>query len=80
MIEVTRIDGSTLFLGADLIESIRRTPDTVIHLLGGESLIVEEAPGLILHRIVTCRRLKRACGWGSGQRRDQTGPARGLMT
>ncbi len=43
MIEVTRINGTTILINADLIEMVEETPDTVISFTTGKKLIVKES-------------------------------------
>ena len=42
MIEVTRLNGTTVLINSDLIETVEETPDTVISLTTGKSLIVKK--------------------------------------
>lgn len=43
MIELTRMNGTTFTVNADLIEMLEETPDTVITLTTGKKLIVKES-------------------------------------
>ncbi len=43
LIELTKLNGSTYILNADLIETIESTPDTVISLVTGRKYIVRES-------------------------------------
>lgn len=43
MVELTRMNGTTLTVNADLIEMMEETPDTVITLTTGKKLIVKES-------------------------------------
>jgi flagellar protein FlbD len=56
MIPVTRLDGSSMFLNADLIEWIERTPDTVIGLVNGERFLVKESPDELVRRVIDFKR------------------------
>ena len=42
MIEVTRLNGTTVLINSDLIETVE-TPDTVISLTTGKKFIVKES-------------------------------------
>jgi flagellar protein FlbD len=42
MIAVTRLDGTHLYVNADLIEFVEETPDTIITLRDGKKLVVRE--------------------------------------
>lgn len=57
MIAVTRLDGSAIVLNADQIERIERTPDTLIALVNGETLLVQESPEDLVDRVVGYKRL-----------------------
>lgn len=56
MIPLTRLNHQELFLNCDLIKTIEQPHDTVVTLINGEKLTVEEAPEEILRRIGTFRR------------------------
>ena len=43
MIEVTRLNGTTVLINSDLIETVEETPDTVISLTTGNKFIVKES-------------------------------------
>ncbi|MDD3000593.1 MAG: flagellar FlbD family protein [Candidatus Riflebacteria bacterium] len=57
MIEVSRITGKKFYLNAELIEYIECTPDTVITLIGGKTVMVKEPIETILRRIIKYRRM-----------------------
>lgn len=61
MINVTKINGSSLVVNAELIKYIETTPDTMITLTTGDKLIVKEPAGEIVRKAVeygrTLRRL-----------------------
>jgi flagellar protein FlbD len=65
MIEVTRLDGSTLYLNADLIETVQQTPDTVIGLSGGDTLIVQEPLAVVVERVMSYQRAIRESSGGA---------------
>jgi flagellar protein FlbD len=52
MIAVTRLDGASILLNADVVEWIEQTPDTLIGLLNGERVLVRESPDELVRRIV----------------------------
>ncbi len=48
LIKVTRLNGSTFYVNAILIESIEETPDTMLTLTTGKKLMVlEKAPDVV---------------------------------
>lgn len=55
MILVHRLRGEPLFVNADLIESLETTPDTVLTLVDGRRLFVEEDPDTVMERVVRFR-------------------------
>jgi flagellar protein FlbD len=56
MIQITRINRHRLVLNSDLIEQIESTPDTVIHLVNGQKMVVLESAEEIVRRVVEFRR------------------------
>ncbi len=56
MIKVTRLNGKEFVLNVDLIETMEKTPDTVITLTGGNKYLVIEPIEVILQSIVEFRR------------------------
>ena len=57
MIYVTRLDGSTLVVNADLIETVEHTADTVITLLDGKKLVVKTLVDDVVERVIGYRQL-----------------------
>ena len=56
MIIVTRLNHVPLVLNSDLIEHIEITPDTVITLTTGQKIVVLEAAGDVVERVIAFRR------------------------
>lgn len=58
MIKVTRLksDDHDFVLNAEIIETVEATPDTVITLINGKKLIVEESPDEIIRKVMDYRR------------------------
>jgi flagellar protein FlbD len=52
VILVTRFDGSTFYINAELIRSIEHTPDTVITLTSDYKIVVRDTAEQILERII----------------------------
>ncbi|MGH9475188.1 MAG: flagellar FlbD family protein [Terriglobales bacterium] len=65
MIPLTRLNHQELILNADLIKCIEQPHDTVITLINGEKLTVEETPAEILRRV---REYRRGYGREGGPR------------
>jgi len=56
MIQLTRLNNSSLLVNSDLIKFVEQAPDTVITLLNGEKILVRESADGVLERIVQFRR------------------------
>ena len=58
MIKITKFNTNDkeLVLNAELIETIEETPDTVITLINGKKLIVEESMDDIVRKVMDYRR------------------------
>lgn len=56
MIQLTRLNHHPLVLNSSLIKVMERSPDTVITLVTGEKLVVQEKPEEVLQKIVEFRR------------------------
>ena len=58
MIKITKFNTNDkeLVLNAELIETIEETPDTVITLLNGKKLIVDESMDDIVRKVMDFRR------------------------
>jgi flagellar protein FlbD len=66
MIQLTRLNNSSITINSDLIKFVEQSPDTVITLLNGEKILVREPVQEILERVVEFRR--RVLGgvtWGT---------------
>jgi flagellar protein FlbD len=55
MILLSRLNGTTLGVNADLIERVEANPDTVITLIDGTKFVVAEAADEVVARIVEFR-------------------------
>ena len=62
MILVTRFDGSTFYINAELIRSIEHTPDTVITLTSDYKVVVRDTAEQILDRIIIYQKQVRGVG------------------
>ena len=56
MIQVTRLDHSSLIVNPDLIISMEETPDTIITLSNGDKIMVQERVSEIIRRVIQFRR------------------------
>lgn len=53
MIQLTRLDGSQIFVNEDLIEVVEETPDTHITLSNGNRYVVLEKSTVLIERIIS---------------------------
>jgi len=63
VILVTRFDGSTFYINAELIRSIEHTPDTVITLTSDYKIIVRDTAEQILERIIAYQQNVHGAGF-----------------
>lgn len=56
MIEVTRLNGQSLVINAELIECVESTPDTVVSLNTGRKIVVREGVDEVVRRVIEYRR------------------------
>ena len=52
MITVTRLDERVVVVNAELIKMIESTPDTIITLINGDSIIVRESVDEVVRRAI----------------------------
>jgi len=55
MIELTRLNGTTMVLNSDLIKTAEASPDTMLTLITGEKFIVRENCDEIVERVLGWR-------------------------
>jgi len=60
MITLTRLDGRVIVLNADLIKMIESTPDTIITLVNGDTMIVREPVDDVVEKSIDYARQIRA--------------------
>lgn len=56
MIRVTRLNGTKLYVNAELIQTVEGTPDTVISLINNVKIVVKESPETIVTEIIEYQR------------------------
>ncbi len=56
MIEVTRLDNSTMVVNEEKIQSLQATPDTVITFTNNMKMVVREPVDVISRKILTYHR------------------------
>jgi len=57
MIKLTLFNDADVVVNADLIESVERTPDTLISLTTGKKVMVKESVEDVISKVVSYRRL-----------------------
>jgi flagellar protein FlbD len=55
VIRLTRLNGSEMFLNADLVATVESHHDTVITLVDGKTVVVQEAAEVVVQRITSYR-------------------------
>ncbi len=56
MIKVNRLNGTELWVNAEMIEFIEATPDTVISLISHSKIVVVQRPQEVVDAVVAYRR------------------------
>lgn len=56
MIKVVKMNGEELVINAELIETIRSTPDTIINLTTGKKIIVLDEVDELVDRVIAYKR------------------------
>jgi flagellar protein FlbD len=56
MIKVNRLNGSELWVNAEMIEFVEATPDTVISLISRSKIVVTQRPQEVVDAVVAYRR------------------------
>ena len=59
MIQVTRLNGTKLFVNAEMIRLVEGTPDSVISLIDNSKIIVKETPQEVIARIIAYQQTVR---------------------
>lgn len=52
MITLKKLNGREIVINADLIETVEKTPDTVITLTNGKKMIVLDSPGELIQKVI----------------------------
>ena len=56
MVTLTKLNGTTVVINAELIETLEATPDTIITLTNGKKFLVKEDTDEVARRVVEYRR------------------------
>lgn len=57
MIKLTRFNGKSLAINADLIQMVEHTPDTIVVLNNGEKILVKEPMEVVMRKAIEYQRL-----------------------
>ncbi|MBF0544194.1 MAG: flagellar FlbD family protein [Candidatus Riflebacteria bacterium] len=56
MVKLTRFNGTSYYLNAELIQSVESVPDTIITLTTGKTIMVKESQKTVIKKILRYRR------------------------
>jgi flagellar protein FlbD len=56
VIKLTRLRGQIVAINPDLIASVEETPDAMVHLTNGDTIVVRESIGEIIEQVIDLRR------------------------
>lgn len=56
MIKVTLLGGSQIIINADLIERVENMPETIITLVNGKKLLIEESKEEVIQNVINYKR------------------------
>lgn len=59
MITLTRLDKRVIVLNADLIKMVEATPDTIITLINGDTMLVQDSVDEVVRRAIDYQRQVR---------------------
>ena len=57
MITLTKFGGNAVVINAELIETCETTPDTIVTLINGKKILVQESVEEVVKRVIDYRRL-----------------------
>jgi len=60
LITLTKLNGNQFVVNAELIRTVEERPDTIIHLVNGETIIVREKMQEVVARAIEYGRMVRA--------------------
>lgn len=56
MIKLTRLNKEEFFLNCELIETIEKTPDTIVSTINGKKIVVKETIEEIVQKVIQYKR------------------------
>ncbi len=57
MVTLTRLDGSSVVINAEIIEMLESTPDTIITLTNGKKYLVKEPSEEVVKKVIDYRQM-----------------------
>ena len=55
MISLTKLNGQTIVVNAELIETVEKTPDTIIGLITGKKFMVKDTVEEVIQKVIQYR-------------------------
>jgi len=55
MISLTKLNGQTMVVNAELIETVEKTPDTIIGLITGKKFMVKDSVEEVIQKVILYR-------------------------
>ena len=59
MIQATRLNGSSIYINAEIIETIEKTPDTILTLTSGKKYVVKDSIEELIKRFIKYQQFVR---------------------
>ena len=56
MIEVSRLDGSALWINPHMIESMVANPDLTLTMMSGKKIVIKDTPSELIEKIIAYRK------------------------
>lgn len=74
MIQVTRLNGRRMVINAEQIKYVEQTPDTMVTLMSGDRVAVQESMELVVRRAVEYGRSLRTFAFDRESASDASSP------
>ena len=56
MIEVSRLDGSALWINPHMIESMVANPDLTLTMMSGKKIVIKDTPSELIEKLIAYRK------------------------
>lgn len=57
MIHITRLNGTVIYINAEMVKTVEPTPDAVITLTNGDKFVAKETAEVVVERIIAYQRI-----------------------